>query len=860
MRPLIFALLSLQLVHAAVTVTVSPASPSIRAGGTKPFTAQVSGTTNHAVTWSVNGIPGGNTVFGQIGSSGGYTAPSTVPSENILTITAVSGADQTASGSTTVTLLNPVPAIQSASPGEVNINAPFLLIVTGTGFVPSSKVALAGTALKTGFISSTQLKCSGMTSAAVGSNLALTVANPDPGGQTSNSRNITVLAPITVTLSPSTSPTIRPGDSKQFSASVQNAVNKSVRWFVNGVQGGDGTHGTIDPTGMYQAPTNVPVDAPIVAVASVEDVAAGANVTVALLNPLPVISSVTPASVNYGSISITVNGSGFASGAQVMFGATALSVGASSATQITATGTASAVAGGVVPVTVSNPNPGAAVSNAAFVSVSPANPKLTYNQAYRFLEQATFGPDPAAIAHLQQVGFDQWFTEQFAATPSDYTDPPDTTTGYSPTQNQFFVNALTGPDQLRQRVAFALSQIFVVSGVKVPKDVAVIPYLRILSSDAFGSYLTLMQDISLNPAMGNYLDMVNNDKFNAKTGVAPNENYARELMQLFTLGLVMLNQDGSATTSPPTATYDQTTVSTMARVFTGWTYPPIPGTITAHHNPENYFAPMVAIETNHDGDSKTLFGSTFNGTAEQGLDSALNLIFNHQNVGPFVALRLIQHLVKSNPSPAYINDVAAVFNNPDDRGNLQAVVKAVLMHTEARQADTSPPAASEGHLREPVIFMTHFLRSLGAGIAAGSNPLTSQGNNMGQLLFNSASVFNYYSPFYRTAGGTLAGPEFQLMNPATSIMRANFIESAVTSGLGHNITLDLTPYIALAAQPGALLSALDNALLHGRMQADPQATMRNSILTALNATTDPKVRAQNAIFLVASSSLYQVEE
>jgi len=159
-----------------------------------------------------------------------------------------------------------------------------------------------------------------------------------------------------------------------------------------------------------------------------------------------------------------------------------------------------------------------------------------------------------------------------------------------------------------------------------------------------------------------------------------------------------------------------------------------------------------------------------------------------------------------------------------------------------------------------VIFMTHFLKSLGASSAAGSNPLTSQGNNMGQLLFNSASVFNYYSPFYRTAGGTLAGPEFQLMNPATSIMRANFIESAVTSGLGHNVTLDLTPYIALAAQPGALLDALDNALLHGRMQADPQATMRNSILTALNATTDPKVRAQNAIFLVASSSLYQVEE
>ena len=181
MRYLIFALLNFQLAHAAVTVAVSPANSSTRvAGGTKSFTALVSGATNKAVTWSVNGIPNGNAIFGQISSSGGYTAPATVPPANTVTITAVSAADQTAGGSTALTLLNPVPAIQSVAPSQVNINLPFLLNVTGTGFVPASKVVLGGTALKTGFISSTQLKCSGVTSAASGARTIPSCCRPSP--------------------------------------------------------------------------------------------------------------------------------------------------------------------------------------------------------------------------------------------------------------------------------------------------------------------------------------------------------------------------------------------------------------------------------------------------------------------------------------------------------------------------------------------------------------------------------------------------------------------------------------------------------------------------------------------------------
>jgi uncharacterized protein (DUF1800 family) len=785
-------------------------------------------------------------------SDGTYQTPSSVPAQNTVTIKATSVADTTVTGTTTVTLLNPLPVIQSVTPSEVNINLAFTLDIKGTGFIASSKVMLGTTALTANFVSATELKASGTTSAAAGTVFALTVVNPDPGGSTSNTRNITVLAPVKVTVSPSTNVAARLGDTKQFAVSVQNAVDKTVKWAVNSAAAG-----TVDATGLYKAPATLPTPpAATITAASTTDPTATSSVTLSLLNPLPVLTSVSPPSVNFGPVTLTIIGSGFVPGATVMLGSTPLTISSLTPTQIMATGAAAPVPGNLATVTVANPNPGGTTSNALIVSESQSNPVVSYNAAYRFLEQATFGPNPADIQHLQQIGFNAWLNEQLNAPVSDYTDPPDTTTGFGPTQDQFFVNAINGKDQLRQRVAFALSQIWVISGQKVPKDVALIPYLRILSSDAFGSYRTLMKDITLNPAMGNYLDMVNNDKFNSKTGVAPNENYAREVMQLFTIGTVLLNTNGSNTTNPPTPTYDQNTVATMAQVFTGWTYPPTPGTITLHHNPPNYFGPMVAIESLHDTSAKPLFGTTLNAgqTADQDLEATLDILFNHQNVGPFVALRLIQHLVKSNPSPLYITNVAAAFNQ-SPRGNLWNVVKAVLLDPEARAGDSNPPAPADGHLREPVLLMTHLLKALGATVATG-NPLTSQGSNMGQVLFDANSVFNYYSPFFRTAGGTLLGPEFQLMTPSTSLLRPNFTYAAATNGLGKNVTVDISPFLALAAQPDKLLDSLNTALMHGNMSAN----MRGSILTALNAVTDLKTRAQYAIFLVASSSQYQVEE
>src|SRR5258708_3417499 len=183
------------------------------------------------------------------------------------------------------------------------------------------------------------------------------------------------------------------------------------------------------------------------------------------------------------------------------------------------------------------------------------------------------------------------------------------------------------------------------------------------------------------------------------------------------------------------------------------------------------------------------------------------------------------------------------------------MVKAVITDAEARQGDSSPPGPTDGHLREPVLLMTQLLKALGATVT-GDNPLTSQGMNMGQDLFKSASVFNYYSPFFRTSGGTVLGPEFQLMTPSTSLLRPNFTYSAATGGLGSHVAIDITPFTALAPQPDMLLDALNTALLHGNMSAE----MRSSILTALNVVKDPRQRAQYAIFLVASSSQYQVEE
>jgi uncharacterized protein (DUF1800 family) len=493
-----------------------------------------------------------------------------------------------------------------------------------------------------------------------------------------------------------------------------------------------------------------------------------------------------------------------------------------------------------------------------------AQAQITAAAAARFLEQASWGPTPASIAQVQQRGFSAYIDDQLVAPLSSIPDVPPDASGrepVGPVQQQFFVNALTGADQLRQRVAFALSQIWVVSTLKLNTADQIVPYLRLLQADAFENYSKIMYDVTLSPSMGHYLDMVNNDK--PAGGREANENYARELLQLFTIGLNELNDDGSLqlNSGQPIPTYDQSVIQGFARAFTGWTYAPKPGATPANHNPPYFAAPMVAVNSLHDTTAKTLLdgfvlpgGSSH--TAQMDLNDALANVFNHHNVAPFISKQLIQHLVAGNPSPAYISRVVAAWRGSG--GDMRAVIKAILLDSEARAGDIGKSDPGFGHLREPVLFINTLLRELNATVAS-NNTLAGQGNTIGQNVYAAPSVFNYFSPGYRylthfqnQAQVSINAPEFQIDNASTAVARVNFVNTLVY-GTITGVTLDLTPYLTLT--PQQLVDTLNQTLMHGTL--NPQA--QSAIINAVSVQTTARAKVQAAIYLIASSSQYQVE-
>jgi len=539
--------------------------------------------------------------------------------------------------------------------------------------------------------------------------------------------------------------------------------------------------------------------------------------------------------------------------------------------------------------------------SAAATPAPPSTPAQTAPpvgaaDAARLLDQATFGVTASDLAHIQSIGIDAYIDEQFAYAPTQYTgyaytphtapagcvgdgsNPPDASSlcarnQYSPFQVQrdLFTHALGNPDQLRQRVAFALSQIMVVSSVEIYEAYGLANYQNLLLKDALGNYRTLLQDVTLSPTMGHYLDMANSDETNPQNGTVPNQNYAREVLQLFSIGLVELNPDGTqqlGATGAPIPTFDGTTIEGFASVFTGWTYPPLPGANSQWTNPINFDGTMVAFPDHHQPGTKALLnGYTVpaNQTPAQDLANALDNIFDHPNVGPFIGKQLIQHLVTSNPSPAYVGRIAAVFANNGQgvRGDLSAVVRAILTDPEARGA--APAANVFGHLREPALFITSVLRSLGG--QSDGVLLRSASAAMGQPIFSPDTVFSFFPPSYQIPGTQTLAPEFGIDNAATALARANFVNSVImqagaapdpTVAGSTGTTINLKPF-AGAANNAALVSQLNQTLLHGSLPSDAA----NIILVAANSatadSTDPLAAARAATYLILTSAQYQVE-
>lgn len=494
---------------------------------------------------------------------------------------------------------------------------------------------------------------------------------------------------------------------------------------------------------------------------------------------------------------------------------------------------------------------------------------LSPRAAARFLDQATWGSTPATIDALERVGMEDWLKAQFALNTSDLPDQPildssgNSNNDLAPVQAAFIQNAVTGADQLRQRVAFAVSEIWVVSATSgVPAAYAYPPYWRIFRDNAFGNYRSLIEAVTLNPAMGRYLNMANNNKGNVAAGTSANENYARELMQLFTLGLTQLQPNGAPVvdqSNNPVPTYTQAIVTQLAKAMTGWTYPTAPGATAKTNNPAYYTGQMFAVAAEHDTTLKAIFDNITipaGQTAQQDLDSVTNALMAQPTMAPFISEQLIQHLVTSNPSPAYIQRVAQVFGNDGTgvAGNLQAVIGAILMDPEARAADdeSAPVNANFGHLREPILFITNLLRGLGATLGA-SSAIYNNATSMDQELFYAPSVFSYFSAQNRLENGLL-GPEFQIYSTQTVANRADIVNAILYGKLDASTTFNLAPFVNAASNTNDLLDYIGFVFLHSSMSAG----LRQAAATAVNAATTPTAKAQAALCIVLTSGEYQI--
>ncbi len=528
----------------------------------------------------------------------------------------------------------------------------------------------------------------------------------------------------------------------------------------------------------------------------------------------------------------------------------------------------------------------------------------------RLLEQSTFGPTATLSDRVRTLGMRGWINEQlkkpYSAYEATYPNLPLVSFDQAVTcppgspatcirdnywhywiPRWFYSQAFYGDQQLRHRVAWSLSQIWVVSAYQ-GLPYAFMYYHRILARNAFGNYRQIMKEMTLNPAMGNYLDMMRSTRYSV------NENYARELMQLFTIGLFMLNQDGTYKLDAQgnrIPTYDQPTVEEVAKVLTGFNTCEAASTTLCPSRTvgaPNYKDPMIMqFGYNHSPASKTLLDypgvtnrvvpSCFNcndtatiNYANASLEQVLDNIYNHPNVAPFVSKLLIQHLVTSNPSPAYVERVANVFDaNRTSPSQMREVVKAVLLDIEARGSVKTD--VRFGKLREPVQLLTNYARHLGVSSAdlqgQSDGYVWWYAGNVGQEAFAPPTVFSYYQPDYNIPGRSLLGPEFGLFTTGSAVARTNMIQEMTDYQINVNLPdapngtrLNFAPLLTLVQNDtsgASLVNWLDKWMLHGTMTPG----MRSKILTAITdvPTNDPLRRVQTATYLVGSSIQFQVQ-
>ncbi len=881
--------------------------------------------TGDHLTYSVNGVAGGNAEFGTITSAGLYTAPAVVPTPNTVTITATSAVFPTAApGSVAVQVWNPVPVLGAVTPSTFS-EGTTTIDVKGSQFVYGAQVNWNGALLDTTYVSGTELIA--QVPAPNPGTFPLTVTNPNPGSASANPVSIKVgPGQVVLLLDTSGGVDVRVSNTLTFGLTVNGTDHTGVTLQVNGVAGGNAQVGTaVANNGLivYTAPAVVPTPTNIVqiTITSMDNPAISIAQNVAVMNPIPILTSATPMSFNPGAATIVLTGQKFITGAQVLANGAPVTTTFNSGTQLTAT--VDLTEPGKLDLQVLNPAPGPATSADLIASVNgtPPTPIESPQDAARFLEQATFGATDADIHTVSMIGFEAWLNQQFniAETPEEpaveqavmVANPPcassdvkcnaglfeQNSSNDNLVQGQFWQAALSGNDELRERVKYTLSQLFVISSnnstpiQSMPRGEA--SYYDMLGKDAFGNFRQLLQDVTLSPMMGQFLNMLGNDKGNATTD--PDENYAREVMQLFTIGLWQLNDDGSQKldgSGNPIPTYSNTDVMGLAAVFTGFSWD-IPGddTDNAWSNCCVYVGPgygeellpMQSFSSHHSTVQKQFLGVTIpaSGTPdpEGDLKIALDTIFNHPNLPAFFSKQMIQHLVTSNPSPAYINRVAQVFKNDGTgtRGNLQAVISAILLDPEARDTATATANAQYGKVREPLLRYTEWARAFtaqshNASYNTGSTEDPIYG--LGEMWLRSPTVFNWFSPGYTPPSTPIAtdgllAPEMQITNVSTVVGFINFMQSAIgaSNTQGPDVFSSYAEEMRLAATPDQLMDRINLLLMAGQM-SNSLYTQIESAVTSIpipsgdDAAVDAALlsRVETAIYLTVASPDFAAQQ
>lgn len=508
---------------------------------------------------------------------------------------------------------------------------------------------------------------------------------------------------------------------------------------------------------------------------------------------------------------------------------------------------------------------------------------ISTEEAFRFLNQSTFGATLNEAERVKELGFEEWIEDQklrpaSLQLPHLLSLPPPQNAGQFQAEriNIALQNVIAGPDQLRQRVAFALSQIMVVSQFSAlnNRPYGLADYYDVLVRNAFGNYRTLLEEVTLHPAMGEFLSMLGNRKPDPENNIRPDENYAREALQLFSVGLVELNPDGSLvldTAGQAVPTFGQDVIEGFAHVYTGWHFAGARDFLRARPTIENQTQPMQLYADFHDEGEKRLLGGEVIAAGQGGeadLAQALDNIFNHPNVAPFITYRLIQRLVTSNPTPGYVGRISSIFDDNGEgvRGDLGAVVTAILLDPEAR---ASEPDETAGKLKEPILRYTQLFRAYDARSQSGRWPFVNAHAAIGQGILQAPSVFNFFSPFFAPPGELesrgLVAPELQIATEFlnTTITNVFYVQAFARNSenladLGEDdVYIEISDEMAVADDVGALIALVADKLLAGELSSTLESGIRQVL--AQTSEAQRELRVAETIYQITASPEYALQ-